>query len=640
MRTAVLVLSLLAACNSGGKGDPVDDTVPAAEPGEFVAGFARARIPAPLGIGTAGFGPFGAPSSESPFSDIYPGTQAIFGHPEIKVMVLSRGEGFEAVFIRIDAVGMFAQFRTEIVREVSERLGRDMDDAILIGATHTHSGPGRVLNSGAGGGSSFFDIVVDKFFPEFYERFVDQIADTVDAAYADARAARLGTTLGSCSAGHNDRRCDDGETYENPTMPLLAIERDGSVDGVLIAYPVHGTVLGIDQLHLSQDVSGAIESAIEDRFDHAVPAIMFNAWGADMAPSDPAIEMPPHGVRDPSYDRMWRVGSVVADSVDAALGSLEWTSEPDIRLQTRRVPIDRERIGYADDEFEYPWGGVYCTGEGDCDAPVILDDLDTKCVPFFEATPAPRQVDVTRGWIGPYAVLTFPGEPGTRLAEAIMDEIHTADPSVGPVLFLGYTQDYLGYSILEDDWWHGGYEASGALWGPRQGEYLKDRLVEGWKAFQGLGEPGEEVAALEPFPYTVDTRYAPVPAVDPGGVAVDVADVTSDQVVTFAVHGQDPWLGAPLVHVEDATGTVITRPSGMPLDSDDQNFDVRLVVEPPWDQEAASRTFTWTWRFSPRSPLTSGIDLSGGTYHLVAELPQPDGSVATVRSAAFAVTAP
>ena len=367
MRTAVLVLSLLVACDSGGK-DAVDDTVPAAEPGEFVAGFARARIPAPVGIGTAGFGPFGAPVSESPFSDIYPGTQAIFGHPEIKVMVLSRGEGFEAVFIRVDTVGMFAQFRTEIVREVSQRLGRDMDDAVLIGATHTHSGPGRVLNSGLGGGGSFFDIVVDKFLPEFYERFVDQIADTVDAAYADARAARLGTSVGTCSAGHNDRRCDDGETYENPTMPLLAIERDGVLDGVLIAYPVHGTVLGIDQLYLSQDVSGAIESAIEDRFDHAVPAILFNSWGADMSPSDPAIEMPPHGVRDPNYDRMWRVGSVVADSVDAAVASLEWTSEPDIRLQTRRVPIDRARIGYADDEFDYPYGAVYCTGEGDCEA--------------------------------------------------------------------------------------------------------------------------------------------------------------------------------------------------------------------------------------------------------------------------------
>lgn len=634
MRGWLVALALMGCAAGDGKDTSV---VPEPEPGELIAGFAAARIPAPVGIGTAGFGPFGAPASESPFSDIYPATRAVFGHPEVKVMVLSRGEGFEAVFIRLDAVGMFAQLRQEVVREISDRLGRDMDDAVLIGATHTHSGPGRVLNSGTVG-SSFFDIVVDKFLPEFYTRFVDAIADAVEAAYADARPARLGTSVGTCTDGHNDRRCEDGETYTNSALPLLAVERDGTVDGLLMAYAVHGTVLGIDQLHLSQDVSGAIETAVEDRFDHPVPVIMFNSWGADMSPGDPAIETRPAGVRDPAYDRMWRVGAAVADAVDAALGELEWTDTPDIRLDTRRIPIDREKIGYEEGVFEYEYGGVYCgTETGSCEAPGRVDGLDTMCVPFFENFPAPVQVDVTQGWIGPYAVTTFPGEPGTRLAEKIMDGIAAIEGQPTPVLFLGYTQDYLGYSILEDDWWHGGYEAGGALWGPRQGEYLTQRLIDAWAAFAGEGAFGEERGVLEPFPYTVDSPYAPSAAVDAGAVLADAADVAADGVITFSVAGEDPWLGAPRLRVETEAGEVVTRPGGWPLDGDDQNFDLALSVEPPWEEEAAARTFRWTWRFSPRSPLVDGIDLSGQRIRLVATVPQAGGGEVEVRSAVVGV---
>ena len=637
MRRMLVAAWVLAACKPG----PDTEPAPEPEPGELVAGFGRARIPAPLGIGTAGFGAIGVDPSPSPFAEIYPGTTSIFGHPEVKVMVVSRGEGFEAVFIRLDSVGVFSQLRKAVVNEVSERLGRDMDAAIVIGATHTHSGPGRVLNSGREG-SSVFDLIVDQFLPEFYERFVDTIADTVEAAYADARAARLGAAMGSCAAGHNDRRCEDGEDYQNPAMPVLAVERDGGIDGLLIAYPVHGTVLGIDELHLSQDVSGAIETAVEDRFDHPVQVIQFNAWGADMSPSDPAIETRPAAVRNGNYDRMWRVGSVVADAVEEAVGALEWSDTPELRLSIYRTGVDRALIGYSDDVVPYDDGGVYCgTGSGTCEDPVPLDGIDRACIPFNEDFPAPDQTDITVGRVGPYALVTFPGEPGTRLAEKVLADMEAADPGRGPALFLGYTQDYLGYSILEEDWWYGGYEASGALWGPKQGEYLSSRVVAAWKDFAGLEEMAGLLPALEPFPYTVAERYTPATAMGPGTVIEQPQpSLTPEQVVRFVVQGQDPWLGAPLARVEAEDGTVVTRPGGLPLDSDDQNFNVHLGVTPPWSEEASERTFAWTFELSPRSPLLEGLDLAGGPWRIVVSVPQPDGTATEVRSELFRVEEP
>ena len=187
---AALSIMLLSSC-SDEKEDSVSVVEPAPEPGPLQAGFARARIPAPVGIGTVGYGAFGAPSSPSPFSTLYPGTTAVFMPPEVRVTAISRGDGFEVIFIRLDTVGVFQEFRRAVVLELSERLGRDMDDALVFGATHTHAGPGRIVDAGG-----FFDIIADSFLPEFYVWFVDAIADTVEAALADLQPARIATSAG------------------------------------------------------------------------------------------------------------------------------------------------------------------------------------------------------------------------------------------------------------------------------------------------------------------------------------------------------------------------------------------------------------------------------------------------------------
>lgn len=622
-------LALLLGC---AEPEPQEEPIPA-----LAAGVAHARLPAPVGIGTAGFGPFGAPSSPSPFASIYPGTNHVFGLPEVKAVALTRGAGREVIFVRLDAVGMFSQLRKAIVNEASARVGRDLDQAVVIGSTHTHSGPGRVLNTGSVDGG-LYDIIVDKIHPEFYERFVDTVAGTIVNALEDAREARVGAVIASCPDGHDDRRCEDGESYTNDDTPVILVERDGVVDAVVMAYPVHGTVLSIDDLHLSQDVSGAIETAVEDAFDHPVQVVMFNAWGADMSPADPAVPTRDAAVRDPSYDRMWRVGASVAEDVMAAIPSATWFDDPEISLHNFRVPVDRERIGYDDETFRYEWGAVYCGQEsGSCEDPQPEPDIDKGCLPFNETYPAPRQVDVTTGFIGPLALVTFPGEPGTHLAERILQGMTDAGHD-GDVLFLGYTQDYLGYSLLEEDWWYGGYEASGALWGPRQGEYLVERITTLWDDWSHDRTPADIAAPLEPFPLPAWTPYVPATALDAGTVVTDVpASVTPTDVVTVVLAGSDPWLGTPRAWLEDAEGAAVTRPGGLPTDSDDQNWDVGLVVDPPWNQAADARTFTWTVRLSPRSPLPGGLDLTGGTYTMVVDVPLADGTVQQVRSATFTV---
>ncbi len=605
------------------------------QPGELMAGMSRARIPAPVGIGTAGYGQFGGSDSESPYADLYPATTSIHGHPEIKVTVISRGEGFELIFIHWDAVGVFQQLRRALTLELEERMGRDLDHALIWGATHTHAGPGRVVDAGGP-----FDFIADRFFPEFYERLLDTVADQVEAAYADLQPARVGHVMASAPDGHDDRRCEDGgDDYTNSDVPVIAVERNGQVESLLMAYAIHGTVLSSDALTLSGDVAGGIEEAVEDGFDHPVQVAMYDSWGADMSPATPDIEAADGAEMPDGYDKIEAIGMHVSEEVHAALGEVAWLEEPDISAQTYRIAIDREHIGYDDDTFDYDYGAVYCGLEGDydCDISTTEDELDDVCIPFPEDYPAPIQTLTTVGQLGELHFVTFTGEPGTELAEKVMDGMQLHD-EVGDVMFLGYTQDYLGYSILEDDWWQGGYEASGALWGPRQGEYLSNLSILAFDDFMNTKLMPPQPDPVQPFDDPVYDPVVPATPVDAATVLEDVAKAYgATEVVEFTVAGEDPWLGAPTAFLETASGEPVLRPGGHPVDSDSYLFWVELEVEPSWEEEASERSFGWTFHLpaAHRYPVS---DLAlAGDYRLRVELPRSDGSTSEVVSGTFTV---
>ena len=544
-----------------------------------------------------------------------------------------------AMIQRADTVGVFQQLRQAVLAELTERTGRDLDDVLLMGATHTHSGPGRVID---GGGP--YDLIADRFFPEFYERMVQRIADTVEAAIADQRPARLGFAEIDIAAAHEDRRCEDGLDYTNDRTPIVAVEREGTIDALMLSYAIHGTVLGIDDLTLSQDVSGAIEHGIAQTFDHPVQVSMFNSWGADVSPGKPDVPLQSGANLPGGYQQMDEVGFEVARAVSEAIDQMTWEADPELWMKTYRVGIDRQLLEYDASVFPFDYGGVYCSVNEelvDCDPETDLRDegLDKSCVGFPADYPAPTQTVFSAGQLGPFSMMTFPGEPGTLLAESLMDTLRQ-DESVQSVLFMGYAQDYIGYSILEDDWWQGGYEASGALWGPRQGAYLSDRAAEAFQAARLDEAPlFDQPAPVPPFEVGTYTPYTPTPPVDLGAILLDVADtVEVEDVVTFTVAGSDPWLGTPQAILLDEDGVEVTYDSGHPFESHSMGWWIDLEPTPSYseDKDSASRRFDWTVSLPVQRQVNGVSPVLSGRYQIEVRVPTAEREE-VVRSAMFSV---
>lgn len=611
----------------------------------FQAGVAQMKMPVPVGVGTMGYGSIDEEPSVTPFSDQFPGTTAQHTALDCRAVSLSRGAGYRLVLVKCDTVGMFQHMREHVLDIVQQNTGEDLDDALVLAGNHTHSGPGRMIMPRA-----IFELLSDTFFPELYENVVRGLADLVVRATDDMRPAQLATAMTELDA-HRDRRCENDpldQVQERHDLPVVAVRRDGRLDALVMSYAYHGTVLDIGDLTLSGDVGAVVERKVEERFDHPVSVLFFNSWGGDVAPGESEIAPDATGAEQPAkYDRLESLGEQVADAVTPVIDTLDYTDEPNLRSETYRLPISRGHIGYEDGVFPFPNGGVYCGfgGDGNCEAVAPKPDIDRFCVAFSEDEPVPRQTLFTMGRVGGLFFTTGMGEWTTHLASELID--HIEEQTDADAMFIGYANDYIGYSLTEQDWWQGGYATAGAMWGPGQGDYL---LARGKEIFDHFHQrraplPFEEPAPVEAFSGYIIDPYEPEPGIGVGTIEKDVPAVAArTDVLTFTVLGNDPWLGAPVAVLEEQTGSgfeAVLRPNGTRVDSDGYELWLELSPRPGYAEvmPAPEREFAWTFHFPVSRKVPASFGELSGTYRFRVEIPTTAGETLSVETGSFEVAA-
>lgn len=653
MRQSWFVVSLIftclgvAACSSHETNETPYVPEPLPNPESFRAGVARLKMPVPLGIGTMGFGGIGKEPSITPFADSYPGTTRQHMALDCRAVALTRGPKYTLVLVKCDTVGIFQHLREAVLDAVEARIGQDLDDALVLAGNHTHSGPGRLIMP-----RGIYEMLSDSFFPEFYDRMVDSLADLVVRSMQDLAPAEIGSVLVQAADAHIDRRCENDmldQIQQRDDLPIVAVRRNGGVEAVVASYAYHGTILDIDELTLSGDMGSVVEAKIEERFDHPVTVLFFNSWGGDVGPGpgvfDPAITGAP---QPDKYDRLESLGARIADVVVPAVDSLTYASDPQIRSETYRLPISREAIGYPDDVFTYPNGGVYCGlgAEGSCTEIRPNERLDQFCLAFTAESPAPKQTLFTVGRIGDLVFTTGPGEWSTFLADQLVDHA-SAEAGGADVMFLGYANDYTGYSLTEQDWRQGGYEAAGGMWGPRQGDYLLRRGKEIFTHFHRRNAPlpFNQPAPVEPFAGYSVVPYSPEKGLSLGEVRADVpTEVSPLDVVTFTLLGGDPWLGTPVAVLEKQGGASfqpVLRRTGQQVDSDGYELWVDLATHPTYEERmpAAEREFIWTFHFPVSHRTPASFDSLEGTYRFAVTLPtDAAGGTQLAHTGTFTVT--
>jgi hypothetical protein len=348
-----------------------------------------------------------------------------------RALVLQAGST-RLLWVAVDLVAVDAGLADE-VRAAAGDAGLAYD-AVILSASHTHSGPGAFVDS-----KIFGVVTADRFDPSVRRALVAGIADAARRAERAKTRAVVAASVGPVP-GLTESRLD------LPLDPELAVLRLARPDGAPIAlvwnYAIHGTALGPRNRKLSGDLMGVASHRLERRL--GVPVLFVNGAVGDVSPRQHGES----GVDD--------LGGRLADAVAAAWQRARPRAAGPLEIARSRVDLPAPFLAVRN-----------CTGGW---APGFLT------IPLDSALPRAAELIGVR--LGDIAWVTIPGELQTALGRTVKE----AGRRRFEVAFVaGLSNGYLGYLLTAGAYRRPGYIGCASLFGDRAGERVADvaaRLLE------------------------------------------------------------------------------------------------------------------------------------------------------------------
>ncbi len=329
----------------------------------------------------------------------------------VRVMVLKKGDEKLAI-VGIDNLG-WPSALGDLSRALAPRIPAEN---ILIGATHTHSGPD-AYGFPNEQGQHFADLT-------YLNHCVQQIAEAINEAYDSLRPATLKIATGEAK-GKIAFNYYAEDLYDPRAGIIQAIDiGNQQVIGTLVNYAIHPEVLGSDRGLLSPDVCGPLYDRIEQKFGGV--AVFMNGALGGMVTAD---NRPENSQKSQAVDNetMWqeavRIGELLADeSIRILEEKGEVVTNPDLTVLSKKVdfPVESPIMQYILSNSPIGYSG---SKEGH----------------------VTTQVNVVK--IGPAKILTIPGEALPNIGYYLKRKMNT------PHAFLfGLTNDAFGYMLTKVDY--------------------------------------------------------------------------------------------------------------------------------------------------------------------------------------------
>lgn len=327
----------------------------------------------------------------------------------------------------VDLPGMGNQ-NTRLLRQKVAALTGLEEGQVLVGTTHTHSGPDLMgLWGGVGQG--------------YRDQLIERTATSMAAAWEKRVPAELRVATGK--APNNNRR---GWGFTDDDMIVLdAFDLEGGRLGTLVNFAAHPVILGEDNKLISCDYTGYTVKKLEAEL--GAPAAIFNGALGDATPKVP------EGMYADDFERAQAYGELLAGVASELTASTEpveplvvWKHREWEQAVSNQLFQLASLLGILQYDFE-------------------MQGLDQKVTTQSSYVRLGTQVQM----------VAFPGEALTRCGLAIKDTMKAPHRMI-----LGNTGDALGYFIPADEWQTGknnNYEESVSL-GKTAGDAARGEIVQ------------------------------------------------------------------------------------------------------------------------------------------------------------------
>ncbi len=307
--------------------------------------------------------------------------------------------------------------------------------ALLLCATHTHSGPEPLrLHSGNTGATG--DL------PSFDPHLLDWMAGRIAQAVLDADRKLAPATLGSgqtAPVGLNRNRRGEPRTDDEMTV-LKVADPQGHLIAALVDYAAHPTFYGAGMFEVSGDWAGAFERMMEATLPGAT-VLFVNGVEGDASPRG-ADEGTP-------AERIQIYAARVAQTAHSLLARIAQEGSPRLEAwnQTVELPAPQPHPLF------------------------LLAATQMRATPdqarALVERMMPRQCEVSFLRIGELLLIGVPGEPTTPVGLAAKEMARARGIQRPAVVAL--TNGWLGYLVTDTQYRAGKYEPTMSFYGPTIG---------------------------------------------------------------------------------------------------------------------------------------------------------------------------
>jgi len=417
------------------------------------AGFGRADITPPLGIGLAGY--YVARQAETVLDPL-----------TVSALALEAGEA-RVLLISMDNLHANAKALDPIRREISRCTGVGFE-AIFISATHIHTGPWLTVEGTTE--------LTQAYFPFVLER----MCEAALLAVADLKPARMGWAVGSAPnvAFVRRFRMKDGSVRTNPgvgnpdilapigevdeRVNVLRFDQEGGNSLVLVNFGNHPDTVGGG--NVTADWPGFLRLRVEKALDNT-RCLFFNGAQGDVNHvnvnatwGDKNDLTPDFDDVDRGYGHARHIGNVVAGAVLQVFDKVNYEDVDSIRFLQKTVaapsnmprPEDMPEARRINDlhnsghDDQLPYRGMQLTTVVAEAARMVRLEHGPESFPLLLSGVA----------VGSVALIGLPGEAFTGIGRALK----TAE-GWDLVLPCVLTNDSIGYFPMQEAYDEGGYEA-------------------------------------------------------------------------------------------------------------------------------------------------------------------------------------
>jgi hypothetical protein len=346
-----------------------------------------------------------------------------------RCLVLQNGDQ-KVALVSCDLLGIIRPYAERIramVRSVPA-------ERVLIGATHTHSGPDTYGQWGPDRMTSG----VDK---EWMEGLLKKIAALVDetASRLEPAKVRFGRQAEVANCSYNARV---QEILDTELLAMQVANPQGKTIATLINFACHPEVL--NNRTMTSDFPHWLRLHVEERLG-GVAIYMNGALGGMVTALIQNEEKYPKGEAWPEAER---IGNTLAEATLASLEGASWEESPNFTFQQRIFRVPLENAG-----FKLLIAAKILPGE-------LVDGSDIL-------------TEVSRFTLGPAEFITLPGEVLPNIGLYLKTKMRS------PYKFqLGLTGDALGYILTAEDFVLKlyAYESSVSV-GPKMGPLMTENLL-------------------------------------------------------------------------------------------------------------------------------------------------------------------